>query len=242
MFDFSQDDLFEAADKAVADALARAGFAEPPVDTLDMAESAFGFAVEYVEPDDEEPRYGARPRRRPGPNTIALREDQSDEGQQAVAAKAVAGRLLPAVLTKLGIAPGTESRQAKGQLVGLLAARLLLPTRWFSADARRAGFDLLTLKEQYPTATYETIAWRMLDVADDPLVIAFVDDGLVSARRANRFPATKKLTAAEQRVVDKVSETEEPAKARADEWTAVGWPVQGIPYRRIIVRAAPDDV
>lgn len=241
--DFSQDDLFDAIDRAVRDLLPRAGIAEPPVDALHVARAVFGFRVEYAEPDDEPPgRFGARPRRRPGPNTLVVRPDQSDESQQAVAARAVARRMIPGILTTLGIAPGTENRQAQAQLVGLIAPRLLLPTRWFAADARKADFDLLELKDRYPPAGFEMLALRMLDVAEDPVVVAVVDDGVVAARRSNRFPATRKLTAAEQACHDKVAETGEPARVRADGWAAWGWPTPGIPFRRIVVRAVPDEI
>ena len=241
--DFSPDDLFEAIDRAAADLLARAGLTGPPVDALHLARAAFGFRVEYAEPEDEPPgRFGARPRRRPGPNTILVHPDQSDESQNAVAARAVAKQLLPAVLTRLGIAPGTENRQAQTQLVGLIAPRLLLPTRWFAADARRADFDLLALKDQYPTAGYEALAWRLLDVADDPVVVAVIEDGVVIGRKANRFQATRKLTPAEQACHDRVAETDEPARVRADGWTAWGWPTPGVPFRRIVLRAVPDDI
>jgi hypothetical protein len=241
--DFSQEDLFDAIDRVIADVLPRAGVAEPPVDALHIAQAVFGFRVEYAEPDDEAPgRFGTRPRRRLGANTLLVRADQSDESQQAVAARAVAKQLLPAILTKLGIVPSTENKQAQNQLIGLVAPRLLLPTRWFAADIRRADFDLLAIKEIYPTAGFEMLALRMLDVAEDPCVIAIIDDGVVAARRSNRFPVTRKLTAAEQTCHDQITETEEPARVRVDGWTAWGWPTPGIPFRRIVVRAVPDDV
>jgi hypothetical protein len=248
MSDFTQDDLFDAVEKVVRQTLARGDVHQPPVDALDLAQHLFGFTVDYADPvddEDEEPgRYGPRPRprRRPPPDTILLRPDQSDESQQMVAARAVAGRLVPEVLQSLGIAPGTESKQGRAQLVGLVTSHLLLPTRWFATDARKAGFDLLEVKDKYPTVGYETLALRMLDVADDPMVIAIVDDGVVAVRRANRFPVTKKLTEAEQRVVERVAEADGPARVRADGWTAWGWPTPGIPFRRIVVRAAPDEV
>lgn len=243
MSDFSQDDLFDAIDYAVRDLLPRAGIEHPPVDALHLARAVCGFRVEYVEPEDERPgRFGPRPARRPGPNTILLRSDQSEESQQAVAARAVAKQLVPPILAKLGVIPGTEHKSAANQLVGLIAPRLLLPTRWFAADARKADFDLFALKDLYPSAGFEVLALRMLDVADDPCVVAVIDDGVVSARRSNRFPATRKLTAAEQACADRVAETGEPARARADEWTAWGWPTPGLPFRRIIVRAAPDEI
>jgi len=243
MSDFSQEDLFDAIDHAVRDLLSRAGVEEPPVDALHVARAAFGFRVEYAEPEDEPPgRFGARPARRPPPNTILVRPDQSDESQQAVAARAVAKQLLPTVLTRLGIVPGTENRAAQGQLVGLIAPRLLLPTRWFAAAARKADFDLLALKEQYPAAGFEALALRLLDVADDPCVVAVVDDGVVAVRRANRFPATRKLTPAEQACHDRVAEADEPARVRREGWTAWGWPTPGIPFRRIVLRAVPDEI
>lgn len=243
MSDFSQDDLFDAIDVTVRDVLPRAGIEEPPVDALHVARAVFGFRVEYAEPGDEPPgRFGARPARRPGPNTILVRPDQSDESQHAVAARAVAKHLLPGILTNLGIVPGTENKSAQTQLVGLIAPRLLLPTRWFAADARRADFDLLALKDRYPTAGFEMIALRLLDAADDPCVVAVVDDGVVAARRSNRFPATRKLTPAEQTCLDRVAEADEPARVRREGWTAWGWPTPGIPFRRIILRAVPDEI
>jgi hypothetical protein len=239
--DFSQDDLFEAIDRSVGDLLRRVGIDEPPVDALHLARAAFGFRIEYAEPEDErQGRFGPRPARRPASGTIALRSDQSEESQQVVAARAVAKQLVPPILAKLGVVPGTEHKQAATQLVGLIAPRLLLPTRWFTADARRADFDLFALKDHYPSAGFEMLAFRMLDADDEPSVIAVIDDGAVTARRANRFPVTRALTQAEQACADRVAETEEPARVRADGWTAWGWPTPGIPFRRIIVRATPD--
>lgn len=241
--DFSQDDLFDAIDKAVRDTLQRAGVAEPPVDALALAENAFGLAIEYQEPEENEPRqYGAPPKKRYRPNTIVLRHDQSDEAQHLLAARAVAKQLLPGLYAALGIVPGTENKSADRQLIGLVVARLLLPTRWFAADARKSGWDLAQLKERYPTVGYEMLAWRLLDVDEEPCVVAIIDDGTVAARRSNRFPATKKLTAAEEACHQAVAESGEPARKRTDDWMAWGWPTNGIPFRRIILRAVPEEL
>jgi hypothetical protein len=118
----------------------------------------------------------------------------------------------------------------------------LLPTRWFERDARRQGFDLLELKNLYTTAGYEMIALRILDI-DEPCVIAVVDNGVVASRRGNRAPATKKLTAAEQACLGQLGRyAEQRQTARADGWTATGWPIPGGPYDRIILRSVPDDL
>ena len=96
-------------------------------------------------------------------------------------ARACAKELLPTDLTKLGVTPGTENRSAQGQLLSVIVPRLLLPTRWYAADARKAGYDLAELKARYPTADWLTLGFRLLDL-DEPCVIAVVDDGSVAAR------------------------------------------------------------
>ena len=243
--DFSQDDLFDAIDKAVRDTLQHAGIAEPPVDALALAQDSFGIAVEYQEPEEDEPRqYGAPPKKRWRPNTIILRHEQSEEAQHALAARAVAKQLMPGIFATLGIVPGTENKSAERQLMGLVVSRLLLPTRWFATDARKCGFDLAQLKERYLTVGFDLIAWRMLDVDEEPCVIAVVDDGIVATRRSNRFPATKKLTAAEEACVEAVSASRanRPGTGVKADWTAWGWPTNGIPFRRIILRAVPEEL
>ena len=243
MSDFSPDDLFDAVDRLVADTLRRHGTVGPPVDAIRLAQEAFDLTVREAEDDDEERagRFGPRPPRRRD-REVVLRAELSPEARHAACARACAKEMVPAVLTKLGIAPGTENRSAQAQLVGLIAPRLLLPTKWFDKDARQLGFDLLDLKDVYETAGYEMIALRMLDV-DEPCVIAVVDDGAVTTRRGNRAPAAKKLTAAEQAALGKIGRYEEPRQtARADGWTATAWPVPGGPFGRIILRSVPDDL
>lgn len=241
--DVSQDDLFEFIDAAVRDLLERTGSIDRTVDALELAQTRYRIPIEYVEADDDEPRrYGDAPKRRPKPGTIVLRFDQSDEAKQILAARAVAQQLVPGLYSKLGIVPGTENRSAEKQLIGFVVPRLLLPTSRFASAARKSGFDLFALKDQFPTAAFETIAWRMLDVDEEASVVAIVDDGTVTARRSNRFPATKALTDAEGLCLRQVTATKDPARVRRDEWTAQGWPVSGIPFRRIILRSVPDGI
>jgi hypothetical protein len=240
--DFTADDLFEAIDRAVSGLLADAGVTEPPVDALELLRHHYRYTIDYDEPHDTPKQYGDKPRRKPRPGELILHPDASEESKQTIAARTIARKLLPAVLTRLGIAPGTEQKGAQNSLIGPVTSRLLLPTCWFAADARRAAFNLAELKERWPGTGWETLAWRLLDVDDEPAVIAVIDDGSVSARRSNRFPATRKLTAAEEKAVEIAQETDEPATVRLDEWTATAWPTPGIPFRRIFVRAVPDGV
>ncbi len=244
MTDFTAEDLFDAVDRLVAEVLAHHGPGEPPVDAVTLAQEAFDLTVREADDEDEgfrPGRFGPRPPRRAGWKEIVLHPDQSEEARQAACARACARELIPSVLAKLGVAPGTENKSAQSSLIGLIAPRLLLPTRWFERDARKAGYDLFELKGRYPTAGYEMLGLRTLDL-DEPCVVAVVDDGVVAARRGNRAQAGKKLTPAEQACLDLIGEHREPQTARRDGWTARGWPVPTGPFRRIILRAVPDEI
>lgn len=240
--DFTTEDLHDAVERRVRELLDRAGIQEPPVDALMLAEAHFGQAVEYVDPDDQPRQYGDRPRPKFKPNTILLKEDMTPQAMQLLGARAVARKLLPDVLQSLGVPHGMETKGMQTQFANLIVPRLLLPTKWFAADARRAGYDVLDLAKRYTSAGPETILARFLDVADDPMVVTLLDDGVVAGRKANRFAVGRKLMPAEEKCRELVEETGKPAKARAEGWTAWGWPTRGVPFRRILVRAAPDDV
>jgi predicted transcriptional regulator len=242
MGDFSQDDLFEAIDRSVRHLLAAEGVTAPPVDAVTLAQDAFGLTVVEREPDDEpEPgRFGPRPPRRRS-REVVLHPGQSEAARQAVCARACAKELVPGILTRLGVTPGTEARGAANQLAGLIAPRLLLPGPWFERDARRAGFDLLELKDRYPTVGYELLILRTLDI-DEPAVVAVVDDGTATTRRSNRQPVGRALFPAEVRCCERVRAEREPQRVRHDGWTTQGWPIPDGPFDRIILRSVPDEV
>lgn len=238
--DFSQEDLFEACDRLVAGLLERAGVAGPPVDALRVAEDHLGIPVEFAEPEEDErgrPRAATR-RHSAG---IVLSPHMTDRQRHAAAAHGIARTLLPDLLRKLDVVPGSESKQAAAHFRGLLAARVLVPTKLLRAALRNCKYDVPALQEVFATAGFEMIALRLLDL-DQPCVIAIVDDGVVAVRRSNQVPAAKKLTAAEQACLDEVMLKDVPARVRADGWTAHGWPVPDRPFRRVVLRAVPDDL
>jgi predicted transcriptional regulator len=239
--DFSQEELFDVIDRLVNGLLERAGVAGPPVDALHLAEEHLGIPVEVMEPAEEDERGRPRPRPRPHSAGIVLSAEMTPEQQQKAAADGVSRHFLHDILRRLDVAPGTESKQFAAHLRGLVAARLLLPTRMFRSAASRCKYDVPTLKALFATATTEAVALRLLDL-DEPCVIAVVDDGQVAMRRGNRAAETKRLTAAEQECVDRVLALDVPQRVRRDGWTAQAWPVPDRPFRRILVRAVPDDV
>lgn len=239
--DFSQEELVEIVDRLVAGMMERAGVTAGPVDALAVAEHHLGIPIEFVEPAEEDDGGRRRPRsRRPG-NGITLTTDMSEEQQQRSAAAGIANLLLPDILHKLSVPAGAESKSLVTHIRGLIVPRVLIPTRLLRSALRDSKYDIPALKKVFGTASMEMIALRLLDL-DSPCVIAIVDDGVVATRRGNQAPADKRLSAAEQECVARVTELDLPHRARVGEWTAWGWPVAGRPFRRIILRAVPDDV
>jgi predicted transcriptional regulator len=238
--DFSQEELLEAIERLVAGLLERAGVTAPPVDALALAETHLGIPVEWVQPEEDESGRRPRTRQRSG-GGIALTADMSAEQRQRVAADGIARLLLPEIFHKVGVVPGTESKQFAAHVRAAVVARVLIPTRLLRAALRECRFDVPALHRVFRTASMEAVAARLLDL-DEPCVIAVVDDGVVASRRGNRMPAARKLTDAEQECVRQVADLDLPHRTRTGGWTAWAWPVPGRPFRRIILRAVPDDV
>jgi predicted transcriptional regulator len=238
--DFSQEDLFDAIDRLVASLLERAGVDRPPVDSLDVAENHIGIPVEVVEPEEDE-RGRPRPSSRRHTAGIVLSPHMTPEQQQTAAANGVARTLLPDLLRKLDIVPGSESKQAAAHFRSLIAARLLVPTKMFRAALRECKYDVPALKGVFKTATFEACGFRLLDL-DQPCVVSVIDDGIVAVRRGNQTQPGKKLVPAEQRCMEETMRLELPRRVRLDGWTVQGWFVPNRPFRRVLLHAFPDDV
>jgi hypothetical protein len=234
--EFTTEELFEAIEKVVWEMLDRHGITEPPVDALALAQEEFDYTLREIEPDEEQDTT-RRGRRR----EIVVRLDQTEESRQAAGARACAKELIPRVLARLGILPNPDQRPATSSLTGLIAPRILLPTRWFGKVSRKCGYDLLEVKDTFLTAGYEMIALRFLDL-EEPCVISVVDDGIVSTRRSNAFPVTKKMVEAESRCQKKAQDENDAIRVRYDGWTACGWPIPNGPFGRIILRSWPDEI
>lgn len=240
--EFSQEELVEAIDRLVNGLLERAGVTQPPVDALDLAENHLGIPVTVVDPVEEDDRGRRRPRAaRPAGGGIVVSPDISEEQRQKAAAEGIARDLIPEVLRKLGMVPGSESKQFTAHLRGLIVPRVLIPNKLLRPALKSCRYDIAALHRVFPTSTFEMVALRLLDL-EETCVIAVVDDGVVSLRRGNRFAVSKKLEPAEQACLDRVMELDSPQRLRLKEWLVEGWPVRNRPFRRIILRAVPDDV
>ncbi len=240
--EFSQEELVEIIDRMIAGMMERAGITTGSVDALALADHHLGIPIEVVEPAEEDESGKRRPRSR-GANagTITLTTDMSEEQRQRVAADGIARLLLPDICKKVGMMLGSESKQFVTFVRGLVIPRVLIPTRAFRSALRECRYDVPALKRIFATASMEMIALRFLDL-DETCVVSIVDDGVVASRRGNRVAVSRKLEAAEQECVERITELELPHRARKGDWTAHGWPVPDRPFRRILLRAVPDDV
>jgi hypothetical protein len=240
--DFSHEELLETVERLVAGMLERAGITAPPVDACRLAEEHLGIPIEWAEPADEEANYHRRRRFRSSrPPGIVFTPDMSEEQQQRVAAEGIARHLLPALYRKLGLEYDRGTKALASHLRTVAVARILIPTRLLRSALRECKWDVAGLHQRFHTASMEAVALRLLDL-EEPCVIAVVDDGVVASRRSNFAPVSRKLEAAEHECVARISELELPHQARRDGWRAWGWPVPNRPFRRILLRAVPDDV
>jgi predicted transcriptional regulator len=239
--DFTTEELFDTIEREVDALLKSQGIEQPPVNAVRLIRDVFRYTIVYAEPDDEPREYGAAPRRRPRPRELQFLPTHSPTAQLSLAARACAKEMIPRVLERLGIPPGTEQRGAQNQLIGLIAPRLVLPTRWYAKACQRSTFDVEQLRMQFSDVAYEWLALRWLDL-EDPCVVAIVDDGTVSTRRSNFASLGKKLTDAEERCLELIHTSEEPQRVRLNDWSTRGWPISGGPFNRILLRSVPDEI
>jgi predicted transcriptional regulator len=236
--DFSHEELIETVERFVAGLIERAVI-RPPVNALTVAEEHLGIPVRVVNPDPEGD--GTNRRRRDAGIGITLTTDMSAEARQRAAADGIARFLLPEICAKLNVQLGPDTKQFAAHLRGLVAPRILVPTKLLRAALKEHKYDIPALHATFATATMEAVALRLLDF-DTPCAITVVDDGVVAVRRANQFAVSKKLEAAEQECVEQVTRLDEAHRARKGDWTAWAWPVPNRPFRRILIRSVRDDV
>lgn len=74
----------------------------------------------------------------------------------------------------------SESLGARHRLALRGASLLLMPEPWFADAARAAKYELLSLKPIFKTASFEAIAYRVVDFV--PGVVTVLDNGVISSR------------------------------------------------------------
>jgi hypothetical protein len=215
----SPEEIHHAVDRVVDEVLGEAGVAGPPVDAVALALARLG-------PDPGAGRRGKK----------AAAEDLSPEQRQWLAAQRLGEHCKPRLLRRLGVAP-EEARGLGGpSLVSLFATHLLLPTGWFSADARSLCGEVPELARRYRTAGVGRVAVRLLDLPE-PCVITVVDNEHVTQRRSNAWRVRRELEPAEQECQRYVHHYSRPRVVRGGGWTVWGWPFHQSDWKREVLRS-----
>jgi Zn-dependent peptidase ImmA (M78 family) len=233
--DIPPEEVNEAVDRAVNELLGAAGIEAPPVDAIALAQRHLGMVVCL----DRRQQQRGRAQRAGGKRQIYLRPEPTEERHQWTVAHEIGEHLKAALLQKLGVTPEDTSAMSGESLANVFAYRLLVPTRWFAADAPAHDYDVPHLKERYRTASHEVVAWRLLDLPE-PCVITIVDNGHVHRRRSNAWRVKRQLAPAEQQCQRFVHEHGCPRVVRRDGWTVQGWPVHREGWKREVLRGVLD--
>ncbi|MSQ94077.1 MAG: ImmA/IrrE family metallo-endopeptidase [Gemmataceae bacterium] len=231
-----REDVTNAIDTMVEELLDAAKLAQPPIDTIALAQQHLGMVVVL---DQRQPQRG-RAQRALGKKQIYLKPEPREERHQWTVAHEIGEHLKSELLARLGIAPNEAKAMAGESLANLFAYRLLVPTCWFAEDAKTMDYDLLDLKNRYSTSSHEVIAWRFLDLPE-PCVVTIIDNEHIHRRRSNAWPTRRELVPAEEQCWKFVTQKSKPKLVRDDEWTVQGWPVHELEWKREILRSVRMD-
>lgn len=230
----TREEVLEKIDASVEDLLTAAGWTEPPVDAIALAQRHLGMIVCL----DRRQQQRGRAQRAAGRKQIFLRPEPTEERHQWTVAHEIGEHLKVALLQRLSVDPEATGVMAGETLANLFASRLLAPTCWYAHDARSTGWDLLRLKQRYRTVSHEVLAMRLLDLGE-PCAITVVDNGTVTKRRGNTWTPGE-LMPAELECQRSVHEQSKPTVVREDGWVVQGWPVHSSEWKREILRSVRD--
>src|SRR3954469_2209859 len=196
------DDEFAAAlDACAAEVLWEAGVNGQPVHALAVGEGlqlvlTQNFSMpnrgRFVRLADREENGG-------GVGTIVVGIAERPEREQWAVAHEIGESIAYRVFERLGVAFDEALPTSRELVANRLASALLLPRRWIAVDGREHDWDLLELKDRYPTASHELIARRMLEMRP-AIVITLCDLGRVHWRRSNAMARPPSMLAEERRI------------------------------------------
>jgi Zn-dependent peptidase ImmA (M78 family) len=220
-------------DDTVRELLQEAEVSQPPVDALRIART-LGVNVAFDGRQQERGRFkrlGGRP-------AVFLKPDERPERLQWAAAHELGEMVADRLLETVDDFAGEISPRLREETANRFASRLLLPERWFPADAASLDHDVPALKHRYRTASHELIALRLLDLPL-PAVISIFDQGAITRRRGNQSRRPPRLQIAERDCWRRVHDDNRPTTMTTDELTVIGWPVHEPGWKREILRTVP---
>ncbi len=238
--EIAAEELSGCLDEVAAEVIEAADVAEPPVDTLLVAD-ALGITVARDDRQQCRARFvrlrsGGRGRERP---TIFLRPEPRLERRYWAIAHEIGEHSAYRVFGKLGIDAREVDPRMREDVANHLAGRILLPVQWFAADGPDCGWDLAELKSRYRSASHELIARRMLEM-QPPVIVTIFDNGELYFRRANLpgtvpGPSTVELTCRRE-----ANRHDEPQQAADGPNSVQAWPIHEDGWKREILRTEVD--
>ena len=239
--EYTREELATGMDRVVNGILTDAGIERPPVDAFDAAQR-LGIVVALDDRQEGRARYvrlsdRRSPRRRA---SILLRPEPRQERRQWAVAHEIGEHVACRVFTEWGVDPCEAAPDAREAVANNLAGRLLLPTDWFIGDATVCGWDLVSLKARYATASHELIARRMLECRP-PVIISIFDHSRMSLRRSNLPGRVPPPSPAELDCWRCVHRGNHVMEHREGPRTIRGWPIHEDGWKREILRTEMDE-
>lgn len=237
MDDRPREEIVAVLDKIVEELLDQAELTGPPVDAIALAQKHLGITVCL----DSRQQQRGRVQKAGRKAQIFLRPEPTEERHQWTVAHEIAQHYKTQIHERLDLEPDQAKVMTGESLATLFSSRLLVPTRWFAADAGAVHDDLLELKKRYRTASHEVIALRFLDLPP-PTVITIVDNDVIHRRKSNgpRIKTTE-LEAIEKTCQQYVNQNSRPHIVREGAWTVQGWPVHQNDWKREILRSTVEE-
>lgn len=231
---FTKEEWQRAVDAVVEHVLEAVGMDGPPVDAFTVAEGLGGEVLV-----DRTQGVRGRQKRVLGRASIFVRPDPRPERLHWSVAHEVGEQVAYRVFGELGIPsdevnPASRERAANG-----IAARLLMPTKWFADDALACGYDLFELKRRYGTVSHEAIALRLLDLPD-PMLVTVFDHNRLSWRRSNVAGRAPRLHPEERGCQQHIHGTNQAQTVDAAALFIQGWPVHENGWKREILRTTAE--
>ena len=234
--EIAPEELSDCLDEVAREVVEAARVAEPPVDTLGVAQ-ALGITVARDDRQQCRARFvrlrsGGRGRERP---TIFLRPEPRLERRYWAVAHEIGEHTAYRVFAKLGIDAREVAPKMREDVANYLAGRILLPAEWFAADGPECGWDLAELKSRYRTASHELIARRMLEMPP-PVIVTIFDNGQLYFRRANLPGSVPGPSAVELTCRREANRHNKPQLATEGTDSIQAWPVHEDGWQREILR------
>lgn len=228
------EELAAVLDRTADEVLTRAELVAPPVNALQLA-IRLGFQIAWDAQQTGRARIVRSPRSDSlGSGTILLRPEPRQERRQWAVAHELGEAWAWRVFELLDQDPRAARPALREQIANWLAARLLLPSAWFTAAGYDWDWDLLRLKQRFSTASHELLARRMLD-CEPPVVLTVFDQGNIVWRLGNLAGRPPAWTDREE-----ACRTEAIVEARPSQRTGAPrvrcWPLHEPGWLREIIR------